>query len=356
MTLGRSGALGAGGPRVGLVARSEWRGLGVQTRSFFEGYGAHRVLLVGIAGNPLGYDRHPEWYPGARRVRFDPGEVLTPTEAVADFASEVDVVFSAETLYDWRAFARSSTPTAVQVNPELYRHGSLDLPHPTRWWLPTPWRAEHLPDGPLVPVPIPPWIVTAFPEGDAPTDDGGPLRVLHVIGHRAAGDRNGSGIVQEAIPHITQPTVLTIACQDGDRHVIPSTRNVEVRQVGMTEDPADLYRGQDVLCSPRRYGGLHLPAIEAMGAGLAVVMSATSPQDDLWPVLGVPGSLSQHLSPGGTLHTTNVEPADLAHALDSLAADREGLACWQERSRRWARENTWAALAPLYRRSFEAVG
>lgn len=342
--------------KVGLIARSEWRGLGVQSRSFFEGYHPDAVLLVEIEGNPLGFDHHPEWFPDARRVVFRRGEWLDPFASVAEFVAEVDVVFSAETLYDWAGLTRGHAATVVQGNPELYRHWQMDIPEPTRWWWPTPWDTEQRPPGRVVPVPIPPWIDQAFPLHDAPGTPDDRLRVLHVIGHRAAGDRNGSGIVQEAIRHVTEPMVLTITSQDGDAHRIPSTPLVEVRQVAHTEYPAGLYAGQDVLALPRRYGGLCLPAIEAMAAGLAVVMSQCSPQDGgFWPVMPVGGTQSQRQTPGGRIITTNVEPHTLAHALNTLARDREGLACWQGRSAAWADRNTWAELRPGYVAEFADV-
>lgn len=311
-----------------------------------------RTLLVDMGELARGFPMHPERYPDATTVRYTPGNL--PESVARDWLQGLDVVFSAETFYDWRLtrWAREAgVATVCQVNPEFYLHSidpTLRGLEPTVWWAPSPWWMDKLPDDArLVGVPV-----AADRFAMRPPERDGPLRVLHVAGHRANGDRNGTIATLMALRLLREPTRVTIVTQDAR---LPRNRRGRLNP-GVELDVVtsgvpnywDLYGGQDVLLLPRRYGGLCLPVQEAMAAGLAVVMTDTEP-NDWWPTMRVKvtrrGSVG---TPSGPARLHNADPKDIAIALRRLANEPDLLAEQQQRSVAWAEAHSWEAMRPQY--------
>lgn len=126
-------------------------------------------------------------------------------------------------------------------------------------------------------------------------------------------------------------------------------RNLELR----TQPPAnywDLYEGQGVLLQPRRYGGLCLPAIEAAGAGLALVMPDVCP-NRTWPIEPV----AVHQAPELILQSLRVDvwDMDISHGIEALQRVLDDLPERQRQSREWAEANSWQQLRPTWERALE---
>lgn len=323
--------------RIGLLARCENRGLGIQTWEFARHLDPQTILLdLGLSecGN------HPERYPNAQPVKF---RGLLPEGVVRRWLDSVDVVYTAETSYHPQ-FAhwcrKHGVELVVHINPEFHRLDNAA----TQWWAPTTWRLDHLPPSTtVVPVPV---ATDRWPSPAEPHR--GPCRWLHVGGKTALADRNGTNAVLAAIPHLTERCEVTIAVQDPRGLSIPSNPLVTVKVVEATENYWDLYHGHDALVMPRRYGGLCLPVQEAMGAGLAVLMSNCSPNND-WPVAvcrTLPGRRER--MPAGDIEVAGIDPIHLPQLMD-LYADPDVRAERQEVSRIWARRMSWDVWADRYR-------
>lgn len=336
--------------KVGLIARSEDRGLGVQTWEAYRHLQPDRTLLVDMG--PLGgsFAQHPERFPDATTVEFD-GHRLA--DVARDWMDGLDVVLSCETLYDWRLaeWGRElGCATVVQVNPEFYRHSREPLPHPTVWWNPSSWLHDTLPPSARhVPVPValdrwPDWS-----ERELPLRHPDRLRVLHVAGKRAAGDRNGTQVLAMALRRVHEPMKVTVATQERRMIQFPrrNHQRIDVRLGGIA-DYWELYEDHDVLVMPRRYGGLCLPVQEAMAAGLAIVMTGCSPNAD-WPAQLIPYVERGHLTtPAGDVPLCNADERQLAWLLDQLATTPDMLADLKGASMVWAIAHSWANLLPLY--------
>lgn len=329
--------------KLGILARAEDRGLGIQTWEATRHLAPERVLVIDVQ-NGEGFPMHLDRYPGATIARLDHSGFLAET-LVRDWLAGLDVVFSCETLYDWRLaeWARDAgCATVVQVNPEFFVHGKVPaLAAPTAWWNPTTWRMDQLPAGTRhVPVPV---ALDRF--ADRPQAHAGPLLALHVVGRPAVGDRNGTELLAQAMRAVPAGSVeLTISTQG---HAAPWRGATAVR--GAVGDYWKLYAGFDMLVMPRRFGGLCLPVQEAMAAGLAVVMPGCPPNAEMWPVETARWAWRGELPvPCGQLPLAATDPRDLAAVLGRLAADPEALAAAQARSCRWAAEHSWEALLPLY--------
>ena len=113
-------------------------------------------------------------------------------------------------------------------------------------------------------------------------------------------------------------------------------------------DRWDLYRDADVLVSPRRFGGLSLPVLEAIGMGLVVMMTDCEPNRD-WPIIPIEATVGTgRPTPHGTVRTFECRPKVIAAEMDRLAEDRTILRRAQGEGAAWAREHTWERLRPAY--------
>lgn len=322
--------------RVGVVSPLTDRGLGIQS---WEAARNLDASVLFIETNDPSAPSHPERAPDAVRVRWQSG--LDP-KAVRNWLRTVDVVYAAETFYDHR-IPKWATATGVasvlHANPEFWT-GAQD---PTRLWSATDWRREVMPARTEV-VPFP--VATDRFTPAEPHD--GPCRWLHVAGKRALADRNGTGTVVNALPHLTEPCEVRIVVQHGE---VPSLPNIPPHvTVTLLDPPADywhLYDDADALVLPRRYGGLCLPVQEACAAGLAVLMSDLPP-NQAWPGPRVPAQFWRKVTmPCGRVAVHDVSPITLAAAMDTMA-DPDRRAEAQAGSRAWAAAHSWDVMAPRW--------
>ena len=317
--------------RLGVIARADDRGLGNQTWEVVRNLHPERVLVVRVPGSEAqGFTFHADRFPGATIVTVDEKHWTLHEATVREWLHGLDVVYSAETLYDWRLadWAREAKcATVVHANPEFYTHWQTGHPEPTRWWSATDWRIDHLPpDTVVVPMPAP---VDRFP-----TQASGES-ILHIGGRAATGDRNGTDLVLEAA-RLTGRDV-TVATQTPLRN----TDHVEV--IPHTENWWELYDGHGILLLPRRYGGLCLPAIEACAAGLVPVMPDVTPNRS-WPVVPIPAKAGMSIPlPAGNIESFDVSAESIARTLDDLDVDKA-----RAKVAEWASRNSWEAQAPRW--------
>lgn len=344
--------------RWGLIARAEDRGLGTMTWELAKALGPDRVLVVDMSDDR--FDMHLDRFPGATVTKLIDGHRLGAD--VDRWADGLDVVYSAETLYDWTLpgrLAARGCATVVHGMPEFYGHGReghKGWEHPTRWWWPTGWLMDQprfrAVGSHVVPVPVQALPVIA---GD-PYEDG-PLRISHVVGHRANADRNGTLALFQALRRTSEPVVVDLWTQDARLPIERPQSNVTLNyHLGGVADRWEMYRGAHLMVLPRRYGGLCLPVHEAMGSGLAVMMPDVVPNLE-WPVIPVACTRPvQRLAlPCGHQDVADVNVAQLAYWIDRCAQDRDLVAAHQAQSLNWAGEHSWAALASVYLVELEAA-
>lgn len=323
--------------RWGLIARSETdRGIGVQTLAIHDHLHPERTLVV--LDQKSGFKSRPQNYPDATIVALKHGPLKNTLDeaTVRAWWKGLDVVFTVETFYDWDLInwaKDDGVATVVQGNPEFWMATN---PQPDVWTWPTRWRLSHLPDGPVIPVPT-----VLRPNTAAPVDAAN-LRVLHIAGNRAMGDRNGTDILANAVRRLAPGTRVTLYTQAP----VAPMRGVYTRSP--VENRWDMYRDQHALVLPRRYGGLCLPALEAMSCGLAVLMPQCEPNED-WPIYGLQGDTGRTLRmQTGEVETFDTFSNDVANSLKHLTTDRTVLRYHMERARTWAEENTWNRWALTY--------
>lgn len=341
--------------KLGLLARAERRGLGHMTREFYEHMHPDRTLVVlPIGVKARGLTSHLGWYPEAAVVRYDGA---LDEQVVRPWLAGLDALYSAETLYDWRLadWAREAgVRTVCHIMPEYFRHsGPKPPPAPDVWWTPTRWRLSFLPTSTrVVPVPI---ATERFAPLNESLNHSSPLRWLHTAGARAAADRNGTRVVLSSLQHLVRAHEIRIRAQDeyiARARVGPKVR-VEVH-TAETENYWELYDDVSALVLPRRYAGLSLPALEGMGAGLALVMPDVEPQASEWPIIGLPAVSRGTIQTGaGPIPLAEVAPRKLAARMDWLADHPDEVVSAQKRSRAFAAEHSWHELEPVIRGELE---
>jgi glycosyltransferase involved in cell wall biosynthesis len=151
----------------------------------------------------------------------------------------------------------------------------------------------------------------------------------------AMADRNSTAVVRRATHLLSDPVDL----------VGPPGR--------MVDDYWQRDPGYALSLIPRRYGGLCLPALEAMSAGTPVVMPDCSPNQD-WPTIPVAAVSSGKLRmKGGSVPIHDVTPQNLARTVKPWLADPERLEAKRSEVRQWAEANSWEVLESIWQEALE---
>ncbi len=313
--------------KLGMIVRADFgRGLAQQTKTFYDNLEPDVTVVVDMSQ----VDLRGKWpqdftaYPGAIRSKWR-GYTAPLTHEALDALAECDVVYSAETYYDERL--PTVTRTVLHVNPEFWRNQPA-----TQYWYPTRWRIADLPEGPIIPTPI--------DDEDIALEVPGRAKILHVGGHRALADRNGSNVIGSVIRTVQQPWRVT--SQDGMRLNPSVLHYTEV--MGAVDNRWDLFDGCGILVYPRRYGGQSLVVNEAHARGLVVLMPDCSPNLETWPIIPIASRKSGFVqTPAGNLQLTMMMTQPLEATITALLNDEEQLGRRQARSVMWARDNSWSA-------------
>lgn len=333
--------------RLGLIARADHRGLAIQTAGVHRALRPTKTMIVDCpSAQPL--PLHLEQFPGAGVT------VIKGLPTAQDFRTwlqGLDAVYTAETSYNkalWSEAERQGVKTVLHANYEFLDHSD----RPTLWAAPSMWHYDDFPDPKrYLPVPIE---TDRFP---AVTRSGAGKHFLHIVGRPAVHDRNGTPDLLDALQYVRSATTVTIRCQDPT--YVP--RLLQGRRIpghiGLivdghdTTDYWDNYTG-DVLVMPRRFGGLCLPAQEALGAGMPVIMPAISPNEWLDPDWLVPAENVGAFRAKTRVDLYSVDPKALAAKIDQFATDPEFYAKAAGIARDLAESMSWKSLLPVYEKVF----
>lgn len=346
--------------RVGLIARADNSGLGVQSWEFARHLEPAKTLVINV-GHLRNNTTHAnkatylDRFPGATVVD---GWAPNP-HMLARWMQGLDAVFSCECFYsdELIALARNmGVRTVLQPNWEfLPSHVRPDiLAVPSLWhWDDIEGNKIHLP----VPIALDRFPRThtqnADPRGASGVNNA--RTFLHVVGRPAIFDRNGTPDVLASLRHVKSNIRLLLRCQDINylqqlrihAHV-PS--NVElVIDSGDVRDYWDNYADGDVLLLPRRYGGLCLPMNEALGAGMPIITTDISPNNTWLPAEWlVPARKTAEFMAFNRVEVHETHAEYLAAMIEQFCDD-DFYKTAQARADELAHENSWAALLPIYR-------
>ena len=304
--------------RIGLIARADSRGLGIQTKAFHDQMQPTKTMVVNCSSaNPL--PLRMDWYPGAAWTRG-----LPTVRDYASFLNDLDAVYTAETAYGqafWPLAHQHGVRTVLHANYEFLDRRD----QPTVWAAPSLWHIDQWPEGTIhLPVPI----ETNRFQPDLPQHA---TNLLHIVGRPAVHDRNGTLDLLKALDRVTHPFTVTIRCQQpgyvGDliaKHRIRTPDHITlILDSCDTPNYWDNYTGQHALILPRRFGGLCLPANEAIGAGIPVIMPNIDPNNTWLPEEWlITAYQAGHFNAKQRIAYHNTNILELAHTIDQLADPR----------------------------------
>lgn len=342
--------------KLGLIARADQSGLAIQTHAFHRWMQPDRTLVIDVGhlrddgdhcnkatdlGKYPGALVHQGWTPHSGRLE--------------EFLTGLDVVFTAETTYSSELIPMAEVYRVKVVIAPNFEF--LDVRHkPTLWAAPTLWNYDLMPDPKMhLPVPIE---TDRFTPRPLP---GVAQHFLHIAGRPAHLDRNGTETLLRALPHIKSKVTVTVRCQQAGyvSSLIPdlhTPKNVTfIVDSGPVDDHADLYSVGDMLISPRRYGGLHLPALEALGVGMPVMMPNVSPNNTWLPKEWlVPATLQGSFRAKQHVDYYMVDPRDLAALIDDYATNPALYTQAKTQALQLRTELSWETLKPEYERVLSA--
>lgn len=338
-----------------MIARADNRGLGVQSWEFHRHMKPEATLVIDM-GRLSPYANFPERYAGSE-VRVAPFDGDRLEDADMQWLLErSDVIYTAETPYDYRLLdlARErGVRTVIQPNHEFFRwNREPDLPRPDLFIAPSLWHYDEWPEPKIyLPFPVARDRLPYRPRTEA-------RRFLHVRGHPAMQDRNGTRLLMQALPYVRRPIELTVTTQArmGSMHNRARPRNVRM-MIDSRDVPNywSLYDGFDVLVLPRRFGGQSLPMNEALSAGMPVLMLDTPPQSRILPAKClIPARNARPIAcQPGFVDCCDADPHAVAERIDALAGDPALVASMSAWADAYAESISWDRLGPRYRSLLE---
>lgn len=343
--------------RFGLLVYATDTGLGIQTRALYKHLQPAKTMLVDLSAfNHMPV--HEEWYD------YDVRTIGYPTITDVDiFLDGIDVVFYCETPLNYYLVSRArelGIRTVCQPNYEFLDYmtlGGSQLPAPDLFAAPTTWHLddfERFAPTRHVPVPVD---LDLLPQRTITQAH----RFFHVAGRPAVRDRNGTLDFIEAARMASRyepEAEFIVYCQQPTPEIQQAIKHSPVQLVGHVPKPADMYAYGDVLVLPRRYGGLCLPAQEAIGCGIPVLMPAVSPNTDLLPADWLLPVMPRHevFVTRGSVHVYQVSATALAQRMLDLYRHQEAVQLMHEEAKKLAENMSWDALKPLYKEVLETKG
>lgn len=274
--------------KLGMIVRADDTGLGNQSYAFYKHLQPFRTMVVDIS-KLNGNKQHIKRYKQPWRIVKG-----FPTNQDCDeFLNGLDAALSFEIPYNYYLFEKAEMlgiRTYLQYNYEFLDYLQRpSLPKPTLLLAPSPW---HYADVTNKGLNARIYYVPIDTEAIKARDIHQAKHFIHIVGKPAIHDRNGTDTVIAALKYVTERIKITFACQNAghlqtisaelSKTIVPKNVTVELR--GEVSDYTDNYKTGDVLLLPRKYGGLCLPMQEALAAGMPVVMTDVSPNNQRLPL------------------------------------------------------------------------
>lgn len=357
--------------RLGLIARADNSGLGIQTHEFYSHMKPSKTMVVDIShlnSNAI----FPERYPDAIIIKGFP-----EASDIDNFLRDLDVVFVAESPYNYYLYSRAKqlgVKIAVQYNYEFFDWFAYpDYPTPDLLIAPSQWHyidveawarvrnIKHI----YLHCPVNREKLKFRTIRQART-------FLHIAGRSAAYDRNGTKTVIEASKLLKTDANIIIHFQ-GEQGLAHQTTMTTADYEAYAQEHGDLdkltivkrefpdyskvYALGDVLIMPRRYGGNCLPLNEALSVGMPAIMTNISPNNDFLPKHWlVPAEKINQFQPRTVIDIYNADTAHIARRIDHLYEMDEAEFMEQNISASNIAESiSWYNMEWRYRRAFEEL-
>ena len=353
--------------RLGLVARADNSGLGMQTFEFYRHMKPAKTMVVDISkynNNP----QYPERYPDGMFVRGFP----TPND-IDSFLRDLDVVFIAEAAYNPYLYEKArelGVKTAVQYNYEFFDWFNPAMPKPDMLIAPSQWHFTGVQNWCNQMGVKHTYLHCPVARDKLPFRTINKAKIfLHTAGKSAAFDRNGTKTVIEASLYLKSEALILVHFQGEQGLAHQATNSIAdyARHLELNGSPnrvtiiqkefdnyADVYSQGDVLLLPRRYGGNCLPMNEALSVGMPVIMTDISPNKDFLPQDWlIPAEKMGEFTPRTVVDIYGATPRDLAAKIDELC-DID-LTLYNNQADSLSDTISWDAMKVKYKTVLEAL-
>lgn len=327
--------------RVGIIARCDRTGLGIQSKEFFNHIPC-KALVIDVHKLPATENtkQNHHWYPGQIIVPIEK-RLRIPVEVIEEFLNYIDVLFSFETPYDDSIFAickNRGIKTILQPNFEFLYYPS-DNPLPDLFAAPSMWRYEEIPD-PKIFLPVPVNTSNFSPVKKEKT-------FLHIAGKPVIHDRNGTFVFLESLKYVRNKITAIINCQHELKiPQIPKHINL-ITDFSNKENYWENYTC-GIMVMPRKFGGLCLPVGEALAAEMPVIMPDISPNNKWLPREWlVPARCETSFMCSREIDIFETNPVALAEKIDQFC-DAEFYNNAVQKAIGIKNKISWKALLPEY--------
>lgn len=356
--------------RIGLIARADNTGLGMQTYEFYKHMAPVKTMVIDISMFNKN-KQYPERYPDGQFIYGFPSD-----QEVLDFLEGLDVVFVAEAPYNFKLYSfakEKGVKVAVQYNYEFFDwFADPDKPTPDMLIAPSMWHYDQVEEFarergiqhvylhcPVATEKLPFRQIT-----EART-------FLHIAGRSAAHDRNGTKLVIQASKLLETPAkiILHFQGEQGLSHQATTTleeykrlawfeggKRLQIREQDFNHYE-DIYSEGDVLLLPRRYGGNCLPLNEALSVGMPAIMTDVSPNNYFLPREWlVPAHVESQFTPRTVIDIHSCDPKALAEKIDEFyRMDEEAMEHANYKALDIAESISWETLGGMYYQALEAL-
>lgn len=267
---------------IGLIARSDNTGLGIQTHEFYKHIKPDKTLIVNVSR----LNNLPQYH-----YRYPKAKIVTDQMSIQEMNNFLDglkVLFCCETPYNnelFRIARRKGVKIVLQYNYEFLDFKNLkDVYYPDVFAAPSLWNIDQVKkqfkNVTYLPVPVNRQLLPFIEKKKF-------KRFLHIVGNSAAEDRNGTKATLEAFRRLNRPYIeLVVKCFNkvaAGEWLKYANKNISI-DTSNTLNYEHNYVGFDALILPRKYGGLCLPMQEALSCGMPVIMTNISPNDKILPL------------------------------------------------------------------------
>lgn len=341
--------------KYGLIGWSANIGLGIQSKVYYDMFKPVKTMVIDNSadkGIPQDYERFPD------------GIIVKGLPTMQDcdaFLKDFDLMMVAEnapTYYMYERAKKVGIKTVTMPNFEFFDYiRNPNFPRPDLFLPTTNWRFDDIPFNEKKVLPMP----SVTPYAKKPPRA---RNFLHIVGNPAAYDRNGTESLFRCLKFIKSEIKITFKCFDPDyvlrlrEQYKESPKNVEIF---IDPEPAknyeDNYLSQDVLILPRRYGGNCLPATEAIGTGMPLIMTDISPNNSWLPKEWlVPAVVTAEFLAHNSVDVYDADIKILAQKIDEMTQDKFYIPA-TEKAKKIADKLRPEVLKPQYEKIFaELVG
>lgn len=333
--------------KIAALVRCDNSGISNVTWEFTKHLKPSKVCIIINSAN----QNFPERYDGITSIKVTNS---LSTEQYEWLTDDVDVLWTAETFYDWRIIDYCRKKNVKTVLTTMIEMTAEKLPkYPDVFHCPSKLDYEVFTEKfsnekVFIPWPINTDVLPWKKRTKA-------KHFIHTASHGGMNGRKGTQLLLEAMQYVKSDIKLTVYAWKNE-YKIPNDPRIEV-QIKNFKNYWQVWREGDVLVYPQGANGICLPIVEAMSSGMAVITTDIYPFNEYMPkdLLFKPtSSFKKRMAPALLeVEDYKISPESIADKIDMIA--NKDISKYSEYGKKWAKEHSWKKLLPRYVDMFKSV-